>query len=498
MDSSPGWPWRGVPHAAGAGHLEDEVEVSITGAENGLVTSVERFLQSCDGRWPADQGRPAVVARAPGRLDCMGGMADFSGTLALQMPLDRAVYVAAGRRDDQKIHVASSGWARDGEPAVFEWPLSAFYQSDGQIVTGADLARRLEACPWARHIAGVCLALLESGEVPHFGGGVTLVLQSDIPVNAGLASSAAIQVATAQALCALFDVELSPRQLAAACRAADTEVVGHQPGLVDHLTCLLGEAGTLLEVRCQPDDVLGTLSLPDDVCIAAVDAGIRLPIYAQRYADNRAAALIGRYLIEQILRSSGEVGDPTGGYLANISPDDYVRRFRNELPVKLKGRDFIDYFGRPDELEVDVQPDQIYKVRSRTEHHIYENDRAHRFMERLARARRTGERDALIEAGELMYASHWSYGQRCGMGSIETDQLVNRIRERGPVQGLYGAKVTAGGCGGSVAVLLADTPAAHAALKEACAAYADRTGRAPTLLIGSSDGAATFGVRRIE
>jgi galactokinase len=192
------------------------------------------------------------------------------------------------------------------------------------------------------------------------------------------------------------------------------------------------------------------------------------------------------------------MGDPTGGYLANISPSEYVRRFRNALPIKLRGKDFLAHFGQPAELEIGVRPDEVYKVRSRTEHHVYENDRTHRFIERLARARRTGELDALIEAGELMYASHWSYGQRCGMGSIETDVLVNCIRERGPARGLYGAKVTGGGCGGTVAVLLSDTPTAREALDEACAAYTQKTGRQPMMILGSSPGTMAFGHRCIH
>lgn len=472
--------------------------MSVTGTENGLAISVEQFLQACELRWPEDQGRPLVVTRAPGRIDCMGGMADFSGALALQMTIDRAVCVAAGRRDDQRISVESISWDRGGEASRFEWPLGLFYRSDGQLITPEDLAAHFEKCPWVRHISGVCLALLESGDVPHFGGGVTLILQSDIPPETGLASSGAIQVAVAKALAALFDVELTARQVVRACRKADEDVVGVEPGLVDHQACLLGEADTLLQIRCQPEDVLGTVSLPKDLMMAGVDVGMRSPIYAQRYADNRVASLMGRFLIERMLRQSGAVGDPTGGYLANISPSEYVRRFRNDLPVKLWGRDFLSQYGQPEGLEVVIDPGRIYKVRSRTEHHIYENDRTHRFVERLARARRTGERDALTEAGELMYASHWSYGQRCGMGSIETDVLVNLIRARGPSQGLYGAKVTAGGCGGTVVILMATNDQARQALNDACGDYEKKTSKHPTVLIGSSPGAMAFGHRSLE
>ncbi|HSW45899.1 MAG TPA: hypothetical protein VLM89_10040 [Phycisphaerae bacterium] len=475
----------------------DKATVALPGTDRAPVTGFERFAATCRAHWPADQGRPRVVTRAPGRLDFMGGMADFAGALALQIPIDRGVFVAAGRRDDERVLVESIGW-NGGEDSRAEWPLSHLYQSDGQFVQPEVFSSKFSSCSWVRHIAGVCYALVEAGGLPHLAGGVTILLQSDIPAGAGLASSAAIQVATAKALAALFGAELTDYQLLSACRSANHEVVGAQPGLVDHLTCLWGESNALLQIRCQPDDVLGTVNLPADVRIVAIDAGFRLPLYEQRYADNRASSLIGKYLIEALLRQSGAVGDPTGGYLANVAPSEYVRRFRNELPVKRRGQDLLAELGQPDGLDLTIELDRIYKIRSRTEHHIYENDRTHRFMERLSRARRTGERDALIEAGELMYASHWSYGQRCGMGSIETDILVNLIRQRGAARGLYGAKVTAGGCGGSIAVLAVNQPAVMTALQEVCATYAGQTGKQATILAGSSPGAATFGVRTLD
>ncbi len=478
--------------------MTDEVMVDATGTDNELTVGLEQFCKNCQTHWPADQPKPQLVTRAPGRLDCMGGMADFSGSLALQMPIDRGVYVAAGQREDQCIRVHSINGELGGEPSVFEWPLSSFYQSDGQIVTAAQFAKLFEECPWCANVGGVFYTLLESGDVPHFAGGVNLLLQSNVPFGMGLAASSAIQVATAKALAELFGSELPAQILNNACRKADLEVAGALPGLVSHLTCLSGEQNALLQIRCQPNDVLGTLSLPEGVTICAICSGMRAPIYARRYEENRATSLIGLFLIERILHVSGATGDPVGGYLANISPSEYTRRFRNELPVKLRGRDFIDYFGQPEELECTVDPAKVYKIRSRIEHHIYENDRTHRFLERLARSRRTGERDALAEAGETMYASHWSYGQRCGAGSIETDVLVNLIRERGASQGLFGAKVTAGGCGGTVAVLMADNPNTHNVLNEVCEAYAQKTGQTPTLLCGSSPGAMIFDHHRLD
>jgi len=334
--------------------------------------------------------------------------------------------------------------------------------------------------------------------VTHFAGGMTIHVESDIPPETGLAASGAIQVGVAKALAALFEPGLSEEQILAACRIANAHVAGSVSSLVDHPTCLWGQPDTLLQIRCQPCQVLGHVTLPTGVRIAAVDLGLRLPIYHQRYEDNRIAALMGKFLIDRLIAQSGDRDGPTGAYLANIAPSEYVRRFRNELPIKMKGKDFLARYGQPDTVQGVINSDRIYKIRSRAEHHIYENDRVHRFMERLGRARRTGERDALIEAGELMYASHWSYGQRCGMGSVQTDVLTNLVRERGAARGLYGAKVTGAGCGGTIAVLMSEQPAAWDALSEACQAYTSKVGQPATILHGSSPGAAVFGVRTLD
>jgi hypothetical protein len=109
--------------------------VSLTGTQNDWETAIDRFRQACEAAWPDGQPRPRILTRGPARLDCMGGMADFSGCLALQFPLDRCAFVAAGPREDQRIRVQTLDWKCDGQSALYEWPLCAFSQTDGQILT---------------------------------------------------------------------------------------------------------------------------------------------------------------------------------------------------------------------------------------------------------------------------------------------------------------------------------------------------------------------------
>ena len=94
-----------------------------------------------------------------------------------------------------------------------------------------------------------------------------------------------------------------------------------------------------------------------------------------------------------------------------------------------------------------------------------------------------------------MYASHWSYGQRCGLGNIETDLLVNLIRKHGTGAGVYGAKITGRGCGGVVAVLMKATDQAREAIDTAVRAYESETKYKVTVLRSTASGAMINGAR---
>jgi L-arabinokinase len=95
--------------------------------------------------------------------------------------------------------------------------------------------------------------------------------------------------------------------------------------------------------------------------------------------------------------------------------------------------------------------------------------------------------------GELMYEAHASYSA-CGLGAAATDRLVALVRAAGPAAGLYGAKITGGGSGGTVAVLARRK--SRAAVEAIAARHGEETGRAPVVFAGSSPGAHAFGVRR--
>ena len=176
--------------------------------------------------------------------------------------------------------------------------------------------------------------------------------------------------------------------------------------------------------------------------------------------------------------------------------NDYVERFRDRIPTKLRGEEFLERFGETGDWLTRVDPTYVYKIRSRTEHHIYEHARSGQFVECLSRAIRNDNHRVLSDVSKLMYASHWSYGQRCGLGSVKTDLLVSLLRKQRDVD-IYGAKVSGRGCGGIVTLFMRATDSADAALGAALEAYAAKTGESARLIRGSSPGALVAGVREM-
>ena len=164
----------------------------------------------------------------------------------------------------------------------------------------------------------------------------------------------------------------------------------------------------------------------------------------------------------------------------------------------MKGSEFLDRFGETGDPLTKIDPDTTYKIRSRTEHHIYEHSRACQFAECFSRAVRNGSLEPLKEAGALMYASHWSYGQRCGLGNIETDKLITLIRRQEADGDIFGAKITGRGCAGVVAVLMRNSESARAALARAIDTHQQQTGRTTRPIVGSRPGALVAGVQRIS
>jgi L-arabinokinase len=439
-------------------------------------------------------GVPITVARAPGRLDVMGGVADYSGSVVLEYPLGAGTWCAFQWTQDPVVRVASEAAAGEGSLAEVTLPLAEL-QPGGTPLTYEAARARLTGDPaarWAAYVLGAFLVLARERRLPPWGRGASLLVASDLPLSSGVASSASLEVAAMAALAAAVDVALDGLELARLCQIVENRVVGAPCGIMDQVTCALGSEGALLALRCQPAQVLGHDPLPPDAALWGISSGVKHSVGGRQYGRARCAAFMGLRLIAAA--GDGSSGGPSlAGYLCNLTPEEYLRRWRDLLPLRMQGAAFLARFDGTDDSVTSVDPAETYPVRGAVEHAVYENHRVQEFRRHLARARR--DPAALARAGRLMAASHWSYGRRIGLGASETDLLARLARERGPDAGVYGAKITGGGCGGTVALLArAD---AGSVVEEIAADYARRTGHEPRILAGTSPGALAWGTRTV-
>ncbi|HWE02532.1 MAG TPA: hypothetical protein VG326_08980 [Tepidisphaeraceae bacterium] len=460
-----------------------------------------------------DVSRPVRLSRAPGRLDVMGGIADYTGSLVCELTLDVAAAVALQERADRRLSVVSFNLLDEGKPGAFSISLDELATHSAPT-----LSRLLDdpACKWAAYIVG-CLFVLHQRRfidlLDPAVGGLNLALLSAVPSGAGVGSSAAIEVAAMMNLRDHFDLlkpaagrslriahasALNPMMLAELCQAAENQIVGAPSGIMDQATSCWGESGTLLRMVCQPHELQPPLAIPPGVRFVGIDSRVRHDVAGAAYGRTRRAAYIAHAMIVDKMRDIGQaagrrmVRDPLNGYLANLDLDHYKRIFRPFLPERIAARQFIAGRDRPIDAAPQLDPDAEYEVRSAADHHVIEAHRVKHFaslLEEASAAPDAGKKGfALDRAGHLMYASHQSYSHDAMLGSPECDLLVKLVRaaERA---GLYGARITGGGSGGTVAVLADVGDRADAALGKIMKAYENETGHGPQLLAGSSPGA---------
>jgi galactokinase len=265
---------------------------------------------------------------------------------------------------------------------------------------------------------------------------------------------------------------LDDLELARLCQRVENQVVGAPCGIMDQVTCALGRPGRLLAIRCRPCEVMGHLPIPPGTAFFGINSGVKHSVGGSRYTRARVAAFMGLKLIRQ----SG-VGTKLD-CLCDLDPEGLRREYYELLPARLSGSDFVRKYGETDDPVTRVDPVETYSVRGAVEHAVYENARVLRFKSLLEQ--NPVEPHLLTRAGQLMYGSHWSYGRRIGLGAAETDLLVRLAREAGPTAGIYGAKITGGGSGGTVALLTNES--ARPMVEQISVEYARRTGREPEVL----------------
>jgi len=449
------------------------------------VAGLDAFCDRLRAQALFERGARLAVSRAPGRLDVMGGIADYSGSLVLQRPIAEATFAAVQRIDRPLLEIVSLGrmphtmpleaLAPDGEPVDYDTARRLFAEGEDPPLASAPL--------WVSYVAGAFLVLARERGMS-LTSGARVVVASEVPEGKGVSSSAAIETATMHAAASAFGVALEPRDLALLCQTSENLVSGAPCGVMDQMTCVFGEADRLLALLCQPAELQPSVPVPEDLGLWGIDSGERHAVGGSDYGAVRAGAFMGLRMVAE------RVGAPVD-YLANLAPAAFERELGDGLPEEIAGDRFLSRYAGTADTVTRVEPGRRYRIRAPTAHPVYERRRAECFRELL---QAEPDEDRNVRLGALMYESHASYGA-CGLGSPGTDRLVELVRAGGPAAGLYGGRITGGGSGGTVAVLgRRDATGAVARVAEA---YERAVGYRPYVFAGSSPGAVAFGARAI-
>lgn len=420
----------------------------------------------------------------------MGGNVDYTGGMVLQSLLREATWVAVQPRSDDTIRILNP------EAANFGWRTACELRtSEISDVSGIRLlCNRSSDSQWLAYVLGA-LHYLDSRS-RRSGGGINLLIASDVPPNRGVSSSAALEIAVLKAVSLARDIPLSGVALAAAGQWVENVAVGAACGVMDQAAIVLGKKNRLLPMLCQPCRPFEPISIPQDLCIVGIDSFASRSTMSTTYDVARTAAFIGYKLVclhdELEINFDEESPIPRwtesrwNGYLSNLTPSNFHASYERWLPESLTGREAIARIGEHVDPFTHIDLDLEYPVRAAVRYAAEENHRVQTARALLEESAGGISDTTLHTLGEIFSESHAAYAE-CGLGSEACDDLMMRIR----AAGLAGAKMTGGGGGGVIAAIC--RPDQLSVVRQVAQDYSGCRGAAPRLFEGSSDGVDAFG-----
>lgn len=328
------------------------------------------------------------VFRAPGRVNLIGEHTDYNEGFVLPIAINRETVVAATARADRLLRVRSLNL---NESAEFD------LDSPGTPRRGA----------WTDYVQGVAQALISRGSSLR---GADLLIGSDVPIGAGLSSSAALEISVGFALLSVSETAAGVDRisLALAGQQAEHEYVGINSGIMDQYVAALGRAGHALLIDCRS---LESHAVPFDTSsniLVICNTGVKHALADSAYNQRRRECESGVESLKQFL--------PDITALRDVSPEEF-RRYEAHLP----------------------EP-----IRRRCRHVVTEDQRTLEAVEALSA-------DDFQRFGQLMYQSHESLRVDYEVTCAELDFLVDTART---LPGVFGARMTGGGFGGCTITLV--------------------------------------------
>ena len=371
--------------------------------------------------------QPDVVVRAPGRVNLLGAHVDYNEGWVLPGAIDRAVLVAAGRRSDSLLHIESLDLG-----GYVEIELSTILESNPVSKDGPS---------WSNFPFGVAWVLGNLGwKLP----GMNAVFMGDIPIGAGVSSSAAVEIAFIMAFEYLSDSVLSGRQRAEVGQRVENEYMGVASGIMDQYASVHGKAEKLILLDCRSIEH-ELVALPSQVGVIVADSGVRRELVSSEYNLRREQCQQALSILQQDL--------PDIKALRDVSIEEF-----HQLSMKLP-----------------------QTLRMRSQHVIEECARVLEGVEAL-------ENGDLEHFGDTIIRSHISSRALYQVSINELDALAEAAWD---LPGCFGARLTGAGFGGCV-VAIVDRESSDDVSRVMSDAFNSRFGHNPTIFTCNIDDGASY------
>ena len=368
-------------------------------------------------------GVKPLMVEAPGRVNLTGEHTDYNDGFVLPAAIQFLTRVAIARRSDRRLVIASENYSEQVELEIKQLPATARPH-------------------WSDYVIGVARKLEERGiDLP----GASLLIAGDVPLGAGLSSSASLEVAACDAFLAISSAKLDAAEMARLCQRAENEFVGARCGIMDQFVSVRGKKDHAQPLDCRSLEYRH-VPLPEDVRLVICNTMVRHNLSGGEYNQRRKECETGVYFFAQ--RKPGVKA------LRDISVRD-LQKWEAGMP-------------------------QI--VRKRCRHVITED-------ERVIKAVRALEEQDVSLFGNLMGESHASLRDDFEVSCDELDLMVELAVR---VEGVYGARMTGGGFGGCT-INLVNPEAVEDFQAKVASGYERATGRKPEVYVC----AAADGVRRV-